>query len=931
MSEAPISSLPTGTVTFLFTDIEGCTKRWEQYPQEMNAALARHDEILRQAIEANGGYIFKTVGDAFCAAFPTAPQALRASLDAQITLLHEGWPETIGQVRVKMALHVGAAEERGGDYFGQPVNRVARLLSAGHGSQVLLSDPAYDLVRDNLPAGVSVRDLGEHRLKDLIRPERVFQLVAPNLATEFPPLKTLENRPNNLPVQATPFIGREKEVTALCALLRRPDVRLVTLIGPGGTGKTRLGLQVAAELLDDFQDGVFAVELATLLDPSLVPSTIAQALGVAEASGKLIVESIKEYLKDRQLLLMLDNFEQVSQAAPVVDALLKGAGNLNVMVTSRLGLRLYGEKEFQVPPLELPDPAHLPSVERLTQYDAVRLFIERAQDVKSDFEVTNDNAPAVAEICVRLDGLPLAIELAAARVRLFPPAALLSRLSNRLKMLTGGAHNLPARQQTLRNTIEWSYDLLDDGEKQLFTRMAVFQGGRTLEALEAVCNADSVLQVDVMDGVGSLMENSLLRQGEGRDGEPRFVILETIHEYAREKMEESGEAGELRRQHAAYFLTVALALAEKSGGTLAERVAMLDQLEDEHDNMRAALDWAVENDIGLGLRLVAMLGRLWETRGYHTEGRERISRLLSHLSHPEASASEHREARAKLLLSACRLASEQADYDAVRLMTEESLAICRELDDKGGMADALSWLAFTTGEKDKVQALSLYEESLALYRELDRKGNITTALTNIGWVFSELGDTNRARSTLEEGLAINRELGNDSGIAFSLENLGEVAYEEGDYGRARSCWEESLLISRALDIKHRTAVQLHHLGYVEHQQGNLDLAFARFAESLRLCREHGFKDIGADCLAGLAVVAGSKSQAALAARLFGASEALRERNGYPLRGPDRVDYDGNVAAARAQLDAAAWGAAWEAGRVMSIEQAIEYALEKTTA
>ncbi len=467
-----ISNSPTGTVTFLFTDIEGSTKRWEHYPQQMQSALARHDLVLRQAIDAYGGNVFKTVGDAFCAVFSTPLDALSSAISSQQALNAEQWDPNIGSLRVRMALHVGIAQERDGDYFGQPVNRVARLLSIGYGGQLLLSQPMYDLVRDTLPHGVTLLDLGEHRLKDLQRPERVFQAVISELPADFPALKSLENRPNNLPVQATLFIGRDKEVAGVTALLRRTDVRLVTLTGPGGSGKTRLGLQVAAELLDDFADGVFAVELSALTDASLVPSTIAQALGVTEASGggKPIIESLKDYLKDKQLLLVLDNFEHVMGATPAVDALMKAAPHLKMVATSRMGLHLYGEQELAVPPLSLPDVMHLPSLERITQYEAVRLFIERAQAVKADFQVTNDNAPAVVEICVRLDGLPLAIELAAARIKLFSPSALLSRLSSRLKLLTGGASNLPARQQTLRGAIEWSYDLLSDGEQNFFWR-----------------------------------------------------------------------------------------------------------------------------------------------------------------------------------------------------------------------------------------------------------------------------------------------------------------------------------------------------------------------------------------------------------------------------------------------------------------------------
>jgi len=417
-----VDSPPTGTVTFLFTDIEGSTKLWENNAPAMQAALARHDDLLRSAIEEHDGYVFKTVGDAFCCAFTTVPVALETALEIQRRLISSEWEE-IGPLRVRMALHTGAAEERDGDYFGPPLNRVARLMSAAHGAQVLLSLPAQELVRDQLPAGTSLRDLGEHRLKDLFRPERVYQLLAPGLPSEFPPLRTLDTYRNNLPLQPTPLIGREKEVSEVCDLLRHDETRLLTLTGPGGIGKTRLALQAAADLLDDFPDGTFFAQLATLTEAELLLPAVAETLGVREIGEQPLDESLKDYLSERRLLLVLDNFEQVLEAAPQVTELLAGAPGLKVLATSRTPLGLYGEKEYAVPPLSVPDVRHLPDLKSISQYDAVRLFIERAKSAKVDFELTNESAPAVAEICVRLDGLPLAIELAAARIKMLPPRA----------------------------------------------------------------------------------------------------------------------------------------------------------------------------------------------------------------------------------------------------------------------------------------------------------------------------------------------------------------------------------------------------------------------------------------------------------------------------------------------------------------------------
>ena len=697
-----MASPPTGTVTFLFTDIEGSTRMWERSPQAMQVALARHDELLRLAIEEHGGYVFKTVGDAFCCAFPTAPDALEAALDAQRLLLKERWGES-DPLRVRMALHMGAAEERDGDYFGPPLNRVARLLSAAHGGQVLLSLPTHEMVRDQLPAGMSLADLGEHRLKDLFRPERVFQLVSLDLPSEFPPLRTLDTYRNNLPLQPTPLVGREEEVAEVRDLLRGEATRLLTLTGPGGIGKTRLALQAAADLLDDFPDGTFFAPLATLTEAELFLPAVAETLGVRETGEQPLDESLKDYLSERQLLLMLDNFEQVLGAAPAVTELFAGAPGLKVLATSRAPLGLYGEHEFPVPPLSMPDLKRPPPLERLTQYEAVRLFVERARALKPDFEVNNESAPAVAEICVRLDGLPLAIELAAARIKMLPPKAMLQRLGNRLKLLTGGARDLPERQRTLRATIEWSHALLDEGEQLLFRRLAVFSGGRTLEAIEAICDAEGDLPVDTFEGVSSLLDKSLLGQEEGPGGEPRFVMLETVHEFAREKLQGSGEAEQIKRAHAQYFLT----LAEEAHPELlgANQLQWLEKLEAEHDNMRAALSWALERkEAEVALRLGGALFWFWSVRGYYSEGRRWLE---------EGQAMEGRgspESRAMALAGAGALASQQGDLDRAQEACEEGLELlehqAREASEaKLCLLAGLGWVALQREEHGQATAV----------------------------------------------------------------------------------------------------------------------------------------------------------------------------------------------------------------------------------
>src|ERR687898_1231223 len=512
-----------------------------------------------------------------------------------------------------MALHTGTAEERDGDYFGPTINRVARLLSAGHGGQILLSLTTQELVRDQLPVGAGLRDLGVRRLKDLFGPERVFQLTAPDLPASFSPLKTLDVRLNNLPNQPTPLLGREREVSEITDLLRRADVRLLTLTGTGGTGKTRLALQSAAELIDEFEDGVFLVALAPISDPALVASTVAGALSVSESAGRPLKEDLRDLLSTKELLLVLDNFEQVVDAAPLVGELLSGCPGLKVLATSRISLRIYGEHEYAVRPLELPDPDHLPPIETLRQYEAIRFFTERARAANAHFSLTNENALAVAEICARLDGLPLAIELAAARIKLLSPQAMCSRVSNPLKFLTGGARDLPERQRTLRGAIAWSHALLDEGEQVLFARLSVFSDGCALEAVEAICDPVGDLFVDVLEGLSSLLDKSLLRQEEMVE-EPRFVMLETIREYARERLELSGEAEEIRRLHAEYFLALAEQGASEQQGP--EETAWLERLDLEHDNMRAALSWMLESEEAEpGLRLAGALWQFWDMRG----------------------------------------------------------------------------------------------------------------------------------------------------------------------------------------------------------------------------------------------------------------------------------------------------------------------------
>jgi len=914
----------------LFTDIEGSTRLWENNAPAMQAALARHDEILRSAIEERGGYVFKTVGDAFCAVFPTVPDALEAALDIQRRLLSSEWEQT-RPLRVRIALHTGAAEERDGDYFGPPVNRVARLLSAAHGGQVLLSLPAQELVRDQLPSGTSLRDFGELRLKDLFRPERVFQLLAPELPSEFPPLRTLEAYRNNLPLQPTPLIGREKEVSEVCERLSRPEVRLLTLTGAGGTGKTRLGLQAAAELTEEFEDGVFFVSLAAIRDPQLVVGAVAGSLGVKEAGGQPLLDSLEYYLGEKRMLLLVDNFEQILEAAPVVTELLSAAPNLKVLATSRIPLRLYGEHEYLVPPLALPDPERPPPVERLTQYEAVRLFVERAQAAKADFSVTNENAPAVAEICHRLDGLPLAIELAAARIKVLSPQKILERLGNRLKLLTGGARDLPERQRTLRSTIEWSYGLLEVGEKVLFIRLSVFAGGRTLEAIEAICDAEGDLPVDVLDGLTSLVDESLLKQEEAVGGEPRFVMLETIHEYAREKLQGSEEGENIRKRHAEFFV----ALAEEAEPAVegAQQQVWLERLEEEHDNMRTALSWSLGQgqDADLALRIGAALGEFWYLRGYWSEGRRWLEEALAKSS-PAPTA-----ARARALHRASWLAYLQGDLDRAEEVSQEGLGLEGvELFRTGGgdsiAAELQRMLGMVVGVRGELEReTELLEESLMLSREAGSLRGMAASLFILGAAWRARGDLERATQLLEEALTMFRQTGDQALIASVLTHLGFTFLFQGDLERATATSEEAAAMFRVQKHTSYLADALNNLGWVALLRGDSERARALYAESIRAQRDIGAKVSAPENLLGWACVAAARGEGARAAKLFGASEALPEAMGAPLEPGEMALQEPYLAAARSQLDETSWQEAWAQGRAMTLEEAISYALEEEEA
>lgn len=861
--------MPSGTVTFLFTDIEGSTKRWQRSSKDMATAVARHDAMLGTTIAEHDGTVFKTVGDAFCAVFPIAPSAVNAAVAIQRALADEDWDE-VGPIRVRMAIHVGDAEERDADYFGPAVNRVARLLSAGHGGQVLLSHSASELVRDNLPSVAQLRDLGEHRLKDLTRPERIFQLVSPGLEADFPPLVTLDNRPNNLPLQLTALIGREHEGTELQALLARDDVRLVTLTGPGGVGKTRLSLQVGSESVEAYPDGVWFVPLEESFDETGVVMALGSALGVREGGGQSLTDSLVEYLRGKHLLLVLDNFEQVAHTAPLISRLLRAAPNTKALITSRTRLGLQGEREYAVQPLALPKRDAPIVVPDLLQCSAVALFVDRAQATSRGFTLTESNAAAVTEICRGLDALPLAIELAAARVKLLPPEALLKRMAQRLGLLTGGKGDRPVRQQTLRAAIAWSYDLLSPEERTLFARHAVFAAGFTLDAAEAVCNPDE--SIDLLAGLEALVDHSLIRQAEDDTGDLRFMMLVTIREFALERLAEVDD-GLTQARHLAWYLDLMQQAEPALRGP--EQQLWLERLEREHDNFRAALAWAESAGHGLDcLRLAAAMYPFWEMRGYLTEGRRWLESALALAGDASAGI------QAKGLYGLACLMVDQGDSSQAAIRHAQALTLRRDLSDQPGMAESLAGLASARSRQgDLEQAGILYAESLALSREIGEPWGIATAINGAATVAHEKQEYEQAQALYEESLELFNKQGNLRQTAISLNNLATVAHDRRDYSRAMELYEQSLALTRALEDKRTSAMALNNQGIVAHDQGDLLKATTLYEESLALFRNLGDRRGIAYLLLGLGIITDDQGNHAHAVTFHEESLALFESMG----------------------------------------------------
>jgi predicted ATPase/DNA-binding SARP family transcriptional activator len=881
---------PSGTVTLLFTDIEGSTRLWERWPEMMASALQRHDVLLRSAIAGSGGYVFKTAGDAFRAAFSTAKEAVRAAVDAQRALSAEPWP-TETPVRVRMALHAGECEERDGDYFGPPLNRVARLEAVAHGGQVILSRAAVDVVHDHLPPDTRLRVLGTHHLKDLSRPEEVSELLIEGLEADFPPLRSLDNpaMQNNLPELVSSFVGRDTEVVDVRHLVERH--RLVTLAGPGGVGKTRLGLQVAAELLDGSGDGVWLVELATVSDPEAVPGALARALGIREQAGRPLLDVLVDALADQNLLFVLDNCEHlIGSSAKVAEAVLRHCPRVSLLATSREPLGIDGEQVFRVPSLSLPpDDVEAPS--DLDGSGAVTLFMERARaqaggfTQTGGFSLTDDTAVLVGAICRRLDGVPLALELAAARLRSMSLVHLHDRLDERFRVLTGGSRTALPRQQTLRALIDWSHDLLNGFERAVLRRLSVFVGGFELEAAEAVCGFGDVEDVDVADLLGSLVDKSLV-QAEATGRTVRYRLLETIHQYATEKLLDDGPAEdhEAKSRHAEVFL--ALAEEARPQMTGPDQGRWLDRLDAERDNLRRALVHfaGAPADRAQVLRLSVALVLFWRSRGYYREGIDvlRVALSTSQATEPTSLRAAALEAlgtllfqrgdstealtifeeglalartnhdvrvTAHLLCGICFVHFRQGDYSHAEELADEAVGLARTDGDDALVALTLGWRATIRAERP-AEAIADLDAALTFFRKTGDRGHTLHVLNNLGTFELQDGNLPTARAHLEEARGIAAELQDNDALITILQNLGVVTLLERDTTSALRYASESLTLARRVNqrgwlpyivlvfalcasaaVEHERAATLH--GAADTLMDGLDESFEPLERALR--------------------------------------------------------------------------------------------------
>lgn len=920
-----MANLPTGTVAFLFTDIEGSTKLAQEYPKEMPALFARHNEFLHQSIQAYRGFVFRIVGDSFSAAFDTALDALHAALDAQRKLQNEKWSPA--PIKVRMGIHTGTAElkddSHGAMYEGYATLALTqRIMSVGHGGQILLSQTSYDLINDRQPVGTELRDMGEHRLKDIFKSEHLYQVTTAHLLSEFPPLKTLDTQNHNLPEQLTSFIGREHELTEAQTLLA--STRILTFIGPGGTGKTRLSLQIAADQLSEFKDGVWLIELARLANPTYVVSTIASTFHLREGHGMSLMNIITDYLRGKQLLLVLDNCEHLVEAcAQISDHLLHNCPNLKIIASSREALGISGESVYRVPSLSLPQADQ--DLGNLMNYEATRLFTERALRANPQFTLTKDNAHHVTQICSRLDGIPLAIELAAARVKLFTPQQIAERLDDRFKLLTGGSRTALPRQQTLRALIDWSYLTLNETEQRVLCRLAVFSGGWSFEAAEAVLG-----ELEAMDGLSGLVNKSLVNVEE-QDGESRYRYLETIRQYAMEKLLKTGDAVDTRNRHLAYFMEYARN-AEEHFVTV-QRPLWVNRFEMDHDNFRSALSWALESDPQSALQMVSSLSAFWLSRSYMTEGCSWCQAAISHAEALSLTGSNVDTARAQAYSALAMLSINRGEHQKGQAAARTAVALERELNDPLQLARALHFLGMASAfSGDVTEAFDSLSESEAICRRFGYKDELASVLQSLAYATMEIHGSQAAeqlQTYLDESLALSQGSSDPEAAVRTQGILAKLALYRGDLTEARK--HADLMLDLHREMEDQLSVTGHQSGmaHVARQLGNFEEALALYRETLPDWQKIGHRGAVAHQLECFAFIAKAKEQGERAVKLMGAAEALREASLSPMTPQERVEYDNEVASMRAGMDEKTFLSFWAEGRAMTMEQAIEFALEES--
>ncbi len=911
-------ALPTGTVTFLLTDIEGSTGLWEKKGEAFRAALSLHHALLRKEFHRHGGYEFKEAGDGFMAAFSSVGDALACAVAGQRALGAQAWPEGIGSVLVRMALHTGDAELEEGDYHGPTLHRASRILNAAHGGQTLCSEATSSLLRRDLETEVRLRDIGVYRLRDVELPERLFQVEFAAMAKkEYPPLRAERAHTGSLPLQFTRFFGREAEMARVQALLRTDDgaARLVTLTGPGGTGKTRLAVETAARLVEAFHGAVWFVPLADIADTDLLPDALLEAMRLPRSPGEDAFSQAVSALSQNPSLLVLDNMEQVVEGgADFVERLLQEVPSLVCLVTSRQLLGLSGEHEFVVPPLPTPGGSG-DTPEGLGVYGSVQLFVDRAQAVKPDFKVTNTNAAAVAELCNRLEGIPLAIELAAARALVMTPSQMLNQLAHRFELLVSRKRGVAERQRTLRAAIDWSYRLLSPELQQFFARLCVLRGGWTVEAAEAVTGEPLTL-----DMLAQLREGSLIQTEEGV-AEMRFRMLESIRDFACEQLEADDRA-QAEQAHAAYYQCFTQQGEAQLRGE--HQQEWLHRLEEAHDNLRAAIVWASQEPerVETHLRLCGGLWYFWSIRGYLTEGRRRLHDALARVpaEHPEYGRSE---LRAGALTGAGALALDQSDDQEGRSLLEESVLLWRELGGNSGLAATLNLLGNALLERGQMQeALAHYEEALALYRALDDRRGASILLNNLGVLAQDEGDLDRAARLLIESVRFKRSLGNFYGLANSLDSLGSVERSRGNVEQAAKLYAEALTLRKQIGHRSGIAISLNNMGHLALAQRNPESARLHFVESLPIFRDLEENEGLAECLSGLAGVATLNGEHTSAAKLLAALRALRAAEGIQVPPGEQEIELRLIARVRDALGEAAYTRAVTEGEQLDWEDAI---------